>query len=128
MRGKMKQVLLVDGHEDVLISLEKLLEDAGFNTTTAWSAHDAKQLLREHRFEVVLVGECLPDGRCEDLCRVVEGQHHRARLIVLQASSPLVDDGRRFVFSGAFDVASKYEQPTVLSAVKRALSTAEHSS
>jgi DNA-binding NtrC family response regulator len=120
MRGKSKQILVVDGHEDVLISIEKLLEEAGFDTTTAWSAREARLLLKDYRFEVVLVGECLPDGRCEDLFRVAHRHDDRTRLIVLQASSPLIDDGRRFVFSGAFAVASKYEHSTVLSAVERA--------
>jgi hypothetical protein len=38
MNPTRKRILLADCHEDVLINLEKLLEDAGFETTTAWTA------------------------------------------------------------------------------------------
>ena len=123
---KSKEVLIVDSHEEVLISLEKLLEDAGFTTTTAWSAQEAEILLKAHPFEVVLVGDRLPDRRCEDLFRVVKRHRGSTRLIVLQASSPIVDDGSRFVFSGAFAVTCKHEHSAVLSAVRKAFAVSEH--
>jgi CheY-like chemotaxis protein len=40
-----RKILVADCHEDVLIVLEKLLEHAGFDTTTVWTARDALNLV-----------------------------------------------------------------------------------
>ncbi len=45
MKTSRKKVLVADCHEEVLIALEKMLEDAGFDTTTVWTARDALKLV-----------------------------------------------------------------------------------
>ena len=37
METQRTTILIVDDDEQVLIELERLLEDQGYNTTTAWS-------------------------------------------------------------------------------------------
>lgn len=39
-------MLIADCHEEVLIALERLLENAGFDTTTAWIGRDARAFSR----------------------------------------------------------------------------------
>ena len=45
MTTQRKKILVADCHEDVLIVLERLLEDAGFDTTTVWTARDLLRLV-----------------------------------------------------------------------------------
>ena len=61
MNPSRKKILVADCHEDVLIILERLLEDAGFDTTTVWTAKEALTLLDSHAFDLVLVNKYLPD-------------------------------------------------------------------
>ena len=60
MRNRPK-VLIVDYQADVLITFERLFEDAGFDTTTSWSGLDALKLSKTSPFDLVLVNEHLSD-------------------------------------------------------------------
>ena len=55
----MKTILIVDDDQDVLIDLERALEDAGFSTTTAWGREEALRLLEGARFDLLLIDEDL---------------------------------------------------------------------
>ena len=103
-----KRVLIVDGHEEVLISLEKLLEDAGFNTTTSWTAADAARFLRSTQYDVVLVNEYLPDCYCEALLRARK-RNDEACWIVMQGTAPEMSDRDRFIRLGADAVVCKHQ-------------------
>ena len=47
-------VLIVDNDESALIEIERVLEDAGFNTTTTWDVSEADQLLRSNNYDHIL--------------------------------------------------------------------------
>ncbi len=55
----MKKILIVDDDQDVLIGLERALEDAGFSTTTAWGKEEALRLSEGPRFDLLLIDEGL---------------------------------------------------------------------
>jgi len=55
----MKTILIVDDDQDVLIGLERALEDAGFSTTTAWGREEAVRLSESARFDLLLIDENL---------------------------------------------------------------------
>jgi len=55
----MKTILIVDDDQDVLIGLERALEDAGFSTTTAWGREEALRLSEGTRFDLLLIDEGL---------------------------------------------------------------------
>jgi len=55
----MKTILIVDDDQDVLIGLERALEDAGFSTTTAWGRDEALRLSKGARFDLLLIDEGL---------------------------------------------------------------------
>ena len=111
-----KRVLIVDGHEEVLISLEKLLEDAGFNTTTSWTAADAARFLRSTQYDVVLVNEYLPDCYCEALLRARK-RNDEACWIVMQGTAPEMSDRDRFIRLGADAVVCKHQKHAILETV-----------
>lgn len=113
-----KRVLIVDGHQEVLISLEKLLEDAGFNTTTSWTAADAARFLRSTQYDVVLVNEYLPDCYCEALLRARK-RNDEACWIVMQGTAPEMSDRDRFIRLGADAVVCKHQTQTILETVCR---------
>jgi len=58
-RVPMKTILIVDDDQDVLIGLERALEDAGFSTTTAWGREEALRLSEGTRFDLLLIDEGL---------------------------------------------------------------------
>jgi DNA-binding response OmpR family regulator len=107
MKPKRKRILLADCHEDVLIALEKLLEDAGFDTTTAWTAKEALTLADCSAFDLVLVSEYLPDDKCEEVLKALQQGGKQTVCIVMHPCVPEFMDFVRFESFGARDIVSK---------------------
>ena len=55
-----KNVLVLDFDDDVLIALERLLEDSGFSTTATWDVDEAVALLRSGHFDFLVLGNRPP--------------------------------------------------------------------
>ena len=108
MNPSRKRILVADCHEDVLIVLERLLEDAGFDTTTVWTAEEALKLADSHAFDLVLVNEYLPDADCEDVLRALQKRARQIPCIVMQPSAPECVDFTRFEALGAKDIVCKH--------------------
>ncbi len=51
----MSAVLVVDSDETTLIDLQRVLEDAGFDTTVTWDIFEGKQLLSTSHFDLLLI-------------------------------------------------------------------------
>jgi DNA-binding NtrC family response regulator len=119
MRAKSKRVLIVDPHEEVLISLQKSLEDAGFDTETAWTGADAIRLLRKREFDIVLINEYLPDCDCGAMLRQMQEQCSNLTYVVMQSYAPRMDQNDRFKDLGTSAVVCKYDVPEVVAAVIR---------
>jgi ActR/RegA family two-component response regulator len=90
-----RTVLIVDNDEFALIELERVLEGAGFNTTTTWDVGEAVQLANTTDYDCILVGECFSGGNAEQLLNSesLAGRAHRrvilsARNIVLGTDLP----------------------------------------
>jgi len=88
-------VLIVDNDESALIELERVLEGAGFNTTTTWDVSEAVQLVSTSDYDYIVVGECFSGENAEQLlhCKSLGGRAQRcvilsARNIVLGADLP----------------------------------------
>jgi DNA-binding response OmpR family regulator len=108
MKMTRKRILVADCHEDILITLERLLEDAGFDTTTVWTAKEAMKQADLHAFDLVLVNEHLPDARCEDVLRALQKRGERPPCIVMQPGTPGIVDFVRLEALGAKDVVCKH--------------------
>ena len=53
MNIQRKHILIADSDEQSLIELERLLQDEGFETTTAWNTSDTVELLHRGQFDLV---------------------------------------------------------------------------
>lgn len=103
-----KRILVADCHEDVLIALERLLEDAGFDTTTVWTARDLLRLMDLRVFDLVLINKYLPDADCEDVLKSLRKRSDKVPCIVMQPSAPEIVDFTRFEALGAKDIVCKH--------------------
>lgn len=81
------RILIVDLDEHVLITLERLLEDAGFSTTTAWSMAEATHLLRSTCYDMIVIGDRPPEMDANKLLRQAGTQEPFPRSIVLRSTT-----------------------------------------
>jgi len=121
MKTARKRVLVADCHEEVLIVLEKMLEDAGFDTTTVWTATDALNQVESQAFDLVLVNEYLPDAECEDLLRALSRRGVQVPCIVMQPSAPQITNTTALQALGVRDVVCKYAYRQIVELVSKCL-------
>lgn len=114
-----KTILIVDDDEKVLIELEHLLEDQGYNTTTAWSGREALEFLRCRSFDFVLLDGDLPDLTCEELMRQAQACS-KSYWIVLQPQTRFRPE------SASANSVCKSEHGAILSKLRECLSGHEH--
>lgn len=58
---EVSKILVADNDEDVLVTLERILEDGGYATTTALSSAEAARLLSDGSFDLLVLDDCLSD-------------------------------------------------------------------
>ena len=121
MKTARKKVLIADCQEEVLIALEKMLEDEGFDTRTVWTARDALLLLDSEAFDLVLVNEYLPDAECEDILNAARRTGRRTPCIVMQPSAPEMTDSSNLASLGAADFVCKYAYRQIVEVVNQRL-------
>ena len=121
MTTERKRVLIADCHEEVLIVLEKMLEDAGFDTTTVWTAQDVLSLVESQVFDIMVVNEYLPDAECEELLKKLQNKGTQMPCIVMQPSSPKITDVGILRKLGAREIVCKRAYQQVVDAVSRCL-------
>jgi CheY-like chemotaxis protein len=117
MRASRNKVLIVDCHEEVLITFEQLLEDKGYDTTTAWTGQDGLGALKTQLFDLILVNEYLPDMNAEDFVSALQHRGNKVPCIIMQPSATEITDTSRFFAAGAVAVVCKWSQDLVLDAV-----------
>lgn len=114
-----KTILIVDDDEQVLIELERLLEDQGYKTTTAWSGREALEILRCNSFDFVLLDGDLPDLTCEELMRQAQ-TCSKSYWILLQPQTRFRPE------SVSANSVCKWEHGAILSKLRECLSGREH--
>ena len=102
-----KRILVIDDDEKVLISLECLLENEGYETTTAWSGQEGLVLLRSEPFDMVLLDDYLRDIEHEEIFTEIRGMEVQP-LVILTESAGMPEESRRFIGMGASAVVSKW--------------------
>lgn len=99
-----KKVLIVDLDEDLLITLERVLEDSGFTTTTTWDVREGRALLQSGCFDFLVIGHRPPELDADAVLADSRGKGLRFGCAVLGSDdrqdryNNLVDRIRRFPY------------------------------
>jgi DNA-binding response OmpR family regulator len=67
-----KRILVVDDDENILSLERTILEQKGFDVTTAWGGAQALQLLGERTFDLVLLDVMMPEIDGFTVCRRIK--------------------------------------------------------
>lgn len=113
------RVLIADCHEDTLIALQKALKDAGFDTSTVWTAQEFLNALRSRVFNLVLVHDYVPGARCEELLYQLSDM--RLRCILIQAQEPTPEQIAALQGVGTFQLVPKHNYPEIVRLVRQIL-------
>ncbi|MGZ4788580.1 MAG: hypothetical protein ACXVZX_08660 [Terriglobales bacterium] len=115
MNHARKRILISDCDTEVLITLEHVLEDEGFDTTTACRTDETLQLLQTQEFDLVLAADHPPELDCERVLR--EAQTHNTPVLALENRARHPFAGAFLLSRGARGIVHKWEHQEVHDAV-----------
>ncbi|MEX2370918.1 MAG: sigma-54 dependent transcriptional regulator [Bacteroidales bacterium] len=81
----MQRVLIIDDDIFICQVLEKLLNDHGYEVSSAFSASSAKKILKNSMFDVVLCDYRLPDSNGMEILRTIRQLIPAARVVIITA-------------------------------------------
>lgn len=117
MNESKKRVLIVDNNEKVLFTLQRVLENSGFDIYATWSGCEALDLLKTQDFQVLVVDDYLPDLHSSDFLSRVARLPIQPWVVVMQSSTPTKGDVQHYALLGAMTVVRKHQPDEVCNAV-----------
>ena len=119
MNDARKRVLISDCEAEALIALERLLEDAGFDTTTACTTPEAVDLLQNREFDLVLAADHPPELDCEAVLRC---SHTKQVPVIALENRPRHPFAEAYLLSrGARRIVHKWQHQQIYEAVNEVL-------
>ena len=106
MNAPAASILVVDDEPDLRTLYELTLLREGYRVATASSLQEARQQLRNHRFDAVITDMRLPDGFGMELLQDLRDQQRRERCVVMTAYGS-AENAVEALRSGAFDYLTK---------------------
>jgi two-component system, NtrC family, response regulator PilR len=100
------RLLVIDDEPDLRTLYELTLLREGYDIETASCVEEALQLLREHRYSVVITDMRLPDGTGLDVLRELEGTGRPEKTIVITAYGS-AENAVSALKAGAYDYLTK---------------------
>jgi len=117
MNHARKRILISDCDAEVLITLEHVLEDDGFDTTTASSTDETLRFLKQGQFDLILAADHPPEVDCEQLLR------DSTAPVVAMENKPRHPFAESYLLSlGARRIVNKWQREEVETAVNDVLS------
>ncbi|MFB3814266.1 MAG: hypothetical protein ACE14L_09145 [Terriglobales bacterium] len=79
-----RRILLLHTDEQVLMDLERTLEDMGVETATTWDVAEALKLAQARHFDLLLVGDHPPEISASEVLRELQCARAATPCVVLQ--------------------------------------------
>ncbi len=121
MPQQRKKILIIDNDEDVLIALERVLEEQGYETTTAWDLPEGLGLMATSGFDLLLIGDHPPELNCERVLKLLRREEVKIPCVVMHTAArhPFSEQYLRYL--GASGVACKWSEEEVTSEIQSCL-------
>jgi len=118
--SKLLRILIVDNDEEVLVAMERALEDEGYLTATAVNYEEASRLLSQESFHILVLDDFLSDK--DSLEVLVDWRSTRTvppLVVVTYHQNPSKTDRARFSLLGAGGFVNKRAPLELVETVRR---------
>lgn len=125
MKQKQHRILLVDDEEGICFTMGRLLQKEGYLVETAISLHEARELIKNFRFDLAFIDITLADESGITLLSEIK-ESAPSTQVVMFTGRPQVESAAEAVRLGAFDYMSKPVRfETLIAVARHALSSKE---
>lgn len=115
------KIMLVEDNEAIIMGLEYLLAQEGYEILTAGKASEAEEILRGEDCDLILLDISLPDGNGFELCRKIK-QDSRIPIIFLTAREDESDVVKGLDMGADDYVIKPFRNRELVSRIRRVLS------
>ncbi len=118
-----KRILIVDDEPSIVLSLEYLMKEAGYEVKTANDGNTALQLIQSHLPDLVLLDVNLPQRNGYEICRAIRNEpaHRRIRIIMLTAKGSDIEREKGMSLGADNYITKPFSTQEVLDKVKALL-------
>jgi len=120
-RNGLAKILIADNDEEILLGLERALEDEGYSTATAISHGDASKMLSRETFDLIILDDYLSDKDATQLLTELQGSDVAPLVIVTYHRYPSRDDQARLLSLGVCALIDKHAYSVLVRKVDRLL-------
>lgn len=113
-------ILLVEDNEAIIMGLEYLLSQEGYQPCTARTLREAEEVIREGTPDLVLLDVSLPDGNGFTFCKEIK-KNDNCPVIFLTASEEEADVVRGFDLGAEDYIIKPFRNRELISRIKRVL-------
>lgn len=106
MTAELPSLLLVDDDENLREMLELLVEEWGYKATLAATATDGLRHLLDHRFDIIILDNWLPDLDGIELCRQIR-EFDKKTPVIFFSAAVMGSEDRAALLAGANRYISK---------------------
>jgi CheY-like chemotaxis protein len=122
--GRLKRVLLVDNSEPAVKKIQRLLEDAGYETTVACGGGNALRLLQSEAFDLILLDDYSPQLSSGEILRQAKRLAPETPVILMYSANLLESTASGYARLGVRLFVNKFNLPSILAAVQERLPAA----
>ena len=120
-RFGLAKMLIADNDEEVLVALERILEDEGYSTATAISHEDASRMLSRDSFDLIILDDYLSDKDSIQFLKELQRSGVMSLVIVTYHRYPSRDDQARLLSLEVSALINKHAYPALVRGVHRLL-------
>ncbi len=122
-RTRPKRVLIVDDEPNIVISLEFLMQQAGYDVHVAHTGEEAVELIRHLEPDLVLLDIMLPGIDGFEICRWVRENPawDHMKIIMLTAKGRDVDIAKGFALGADAYITKPFSTKDLMEEVRKAL-------
>ncbi|HXY49928.1 MAG TPA: response regulator [Terriglobales bacterium] len=117
-KDESRRILIADNDENVLITLEHVLEDEGYATTTVVSRKEASIMLSRSTFDLLVLDDHLSDGDSRQLLTEVRGSGLAPLVVVTYHRYPTQTEETQLRSLGVTAFVNKCAHPELAAIVR----------
>ena len=107
LENRARKILVADNDEDVLVALERILQDGGYDTTTVLSSAEAHKLLSVGKFDLLVLDDFLSDKDSAQILTECRGSGNTLLAVVTYHRFPSLDKETQLRELGVSALVSK---------------------
>lgn len=115
------RILVVDDEPNILMTLQFILEEAGFEVATASDGVKALAVAREMRPSLVILDIAMPVKDGFEVCRELKEEENAPRVLMLTARGLAIDRKKGFEVGADAFMAKPFQMSALLKAIRETL-------